>query len=290
MRRGFTITELFVVLFIVLMLMGLFVGYTNQSHAYRGRMQCTNNLKLLAIELQTYHDIHGRFPATYTTDPATSRSWIPDILPHTDQGQIARQYRYDRGWDHLDNRNVISRPLEFLRCRENPEPVQVARFGRHVVGLTDYSPIFELSPGLLATDLLSPWQGKPQGAMPVETGGRFDDIIDGTSTTLLLCEVVGQPKLYLFDRLQKEATSPPVWAGWTDSMPIRLDGWKSDGSGGWGPCAVNCTNAHEIYSFHKGGANIAMVDGSVRFIRKSTTLQLLAAMVTRAGGETLTLD
>ncbi len=55
-------------------------------------------------------------------------------------------------------------------------------------------------------------------------------------------------------------------------------------------CAVNCINSNEVYSFHPGGANVVMADGSVHFLKAGTSLQLLRALVTRAGGETVTPD
>ena len=52
-----------------------------------------------------------------------------------------------------------------------------------------------------------------------------------------------------------------------------------------GACAINCTNQWEIYSMHTGGANCLFGDGSVRFLKESLTFPVLAAMITRAGGE-----
>jgi prepilin-type processing-associated H-X9-DG protein len=48
---------------------------------------------------------------------------------------------------------------------------------------------------------------------------------------------------------------------------------------------MNCTNAHEVYSFHPGGANAAFVDGSVHFARATIDIRVLARLITRAGGE-----
>ena len=59
----------------------------------------------------------------------------------------------------------------------------------------------------------------------------------------------------------------------------------SDGFTLVGECAVNCTNAYEIYAFHSLGANIALADGSVRLLRQSVSIRTLAALATRAGGE-----
>jgi prepilin-type processing-associated H-X9-DG protein len=52
-----------------------------------------------------------------------------------------------------------------------------------------------------------------------------------------------------------------------------------------GPCAVNCTNDHEIYSFHPGAANVVFSDGSVRSLNANIDIRVLARLVTRAGGE-----
>jgi prepilin-type N-terminal cleavage/methylation domain-containing protein/prepilin-type processing-associated H-X9-DG protein len=40
-----------------------------------------------------------------------------------------------------------------------------------------------------------------------------------------------------------------------------------------------------VYSFHNGGVNAVFVDGSVHFLSSSTSPQLFASLVTRAGGE-----
>jgi prepilin-type processing-associated H-X9-DG protein len=67
-----------------------------------------------------------------------------------------------------------------------------------------------------------------------------------------------------------------------------------------GPCAVNCTNGldvgtvfpHPVYgangtgetfSFHTGGANVLLGDGSVRFVNANVNIVVYAALVTRAG-------
>ena len=48
---------------------------------------------------------------------------------------------------------------------------------------------------------------------------------------------------------------------------------------------MNCTNNTEFYSFHTGGCNSLMGDGSVRFIRDSITITSMVALLTRANGE-----
>ena len=52
-----------------------------------------------------------------------------------------------------------------------------------------------------------------------------------------------------------------------------------------GPCAINCTNERQVYSFHPGGANAIFADGSVHFLKETINIRVLAGLVTRAGGE-----
>jgi prepilin-type processing-associated H-X9-DG protein len=45
-----------------------------------------------------------------------------------------------------------------------------------------------------------------------------------------------------------------------------------------------------VYAFHSGGANAAMADGSVRFLRDSMSIRTLAALSTRGAGEVIPGD
>ena len=56
--------------------------------------------------------------------------------------------------------------------------------------------------------------------------------------------------------------------------------------------AINVSNewGYMYYSFHPGGANVCMADGSVRLLRDSTPALTLLALATRAGGEVVTID
>ena len=43
-------------------------------------------------------------------------------------------------------------------------------------------------------------------------------------------------------------------------------------------------------SHHSGGANLVLMDGSVRFIKDSVSLTIWNALGTRAGGEVISAD
>jgi prepilin-type processing-associated H-X9-DG protein len=69
----------------------------------------------------------------------------------------------------------------------------------------------------------------------------------------------------------------------------RLTGAINGGSG-TGTCIMNCNNDSEPYSFHTGGMNVSMADGSARFISESISAATFAALVTPRGGEVIDSD
>ena len=52
---------------------------------------------------------------------------------------------------------------------------------------------------------------------------------------------------------------------------------------------INPPAGQGISSNHRGGANVAFAEGSVRFRRNDTPLETLDAMLTIEGGETISL-
>jgi prepilin-type N-terminal cleavage/methylation domain-containing protein len=112
-------------------------------------------------------------------------------------------------------------------------------------------------------------------------------ISDGTSNTILLVEDAGRPDKWIKGRRIESGTVKV--AGWGDPFNrFSLD--SSDSDVNCGTQLVNCKNKYGIYSFHSGGANLLVSDGSVRFVSESITSGTLARAVTFAGGETLGSD
>jgi len=53
---------------------------------------------------------------------------------------------------------------------------------------------------------------------------------------------------------------------------------------------MDCFGMYGLSSFHPGGANVAMVDGSVRFLKNSTSINTIWALGSRAQGEVISAD
>jgi prepilin-type processing-associated H-X9-DG protein len=113
-------------------------------------------------------------------------------------------------------------------------------------------------------------------------------VTDGLSNTIFYSEDAGRPEAYLTGKKKISGT----WAGaaWSDSEnEYGLHGCTPSATADVrpGPQPMNCTNNGEPYSFHTGGCNFGMCDGSVRFIRESITIRVFARLVTAQAGEVI---
>jgi prepilin-type processing-associated H-X9-DG protein len=125
-------------------------------------------------------------------------------------------------------------------------------------------------------------------------------ITDGLSNTILLGEVAGKPHWYV--RGQQRAIPAPYQSameggGWGDIM--IGDNWlagiddtcTTQNPSGLATVIGNCNRRFNgeslsgLYSFHSGGVNLLMGDGSVRFVSNNTDAFVIVALVTKAGGE-----
>jgi prepilin-type processing-associated H-X9-DG protein len=70
---------------------------------------------------------------------------------------------------------------------------------------------------------------------------------------------------------------------------ILFQGSTPDGAKRPGPCAINCTNDKEPYSFHPAGVNAVFADGSVHFLNADIDIRIFARLATRAGEEVGTI-
>jgi len=122
---------------------------------------------------------------------------------------------------------------------------------------------------------------------------RIADITDGTSNTFLVGELAGRPDVY---NARRQVIAPGVnpGAGWGDGFNgehwpngTTADGNLVGSSVPKGTCLINCSNLQSrgMYSFHTGGVNFVLADGSVRFFSESTSNRVIVFMMTSQRGE-----
>ncbi len=163
--------------------------------------------------------------------------------------------------------------------------------------------------------------GAGDGFMPKDYNGtvkpRLADVRDGTSKTIAIAESAGRP--YKYTRGKRADGGGVVFparrvngGGWCrPASDFAFDGSSADGALFGGPSAtgaINVTNGESVetapyqgaiygtegtaepYAFHAAGANHVFGDGSVRLLASDVTIRIYAALVTRAGGESASVD
>ena len=163
--------------------------------------------------------------------------------------------------------------------------------GIGVIWATQFAPSTPLPDG-------GAWVGAlaPSGVGPND-GTRIGDITDGTSNTLMVSETAGGQAVYQDGVALPITTQVNAFhAGWGDYQTgIRVRGFSADGkTQDGGPCAINCTNystfgdtPRQFYSFHTGGVNAVRCDGSVFFMNQNVGPGVLAAVISKSGGEVI---
>lgn len=296
--RAFTLVELLVVIAIIGVLVALLLPAVQTARESARRAHCMNNLKQIGLALHQHHDSYGKFPPGWIEAPftvpqgkiiETGHGTFPFLLPYLEEEALATIYRWDKRCQGPENQPVASAQLKILQCPSAEqdrwvtaveEPVNFSYGGRGACG--DYTGVREIDTRLVDLGLVDV-AAHYEGVLTKNYLTRLKDITDGASKTILVTECAGRPELWRADRPIQGIYAPG--GGWVGPTLIFGQGSSSDGATKPGPCAINCTNNREPFSFHPAGINAVFADGSVRFLQEDMDIRNFARLVTRAGGE-----
>jgi prepilin-type N-terminal cleavage/methylation domain-containing protein/prepilin-type processing-associated H-X9-DG protein len=183
-------------------------------------------------------------------------------------------------------------------------------------GYTDYGPTCytDIDPTGTRTNYsaATPFRNKSARANGLLKQGmtRIGEVIDGTSNTVAIGEDAGRDESFgspytenVGSDLRGQGPAGPsaFMRYWRWAAPDNAYGVSGQPNNkarpangtAWNPGATAGNNAganDELFSFHSGGVNVLMGDGSVRFLKDSINVVTLRALVTLNGGEVVSSD
>jgi prepilin-type N-terminal cleavage/methylation domain-containing protein len=305
-RRGFTLIELLVVIAIIAILIALLLPAVQQAREAARRSSCKNNLKQLALAMHNYADVNKRLPPgtiyynAFSGD-ADTFTWHHSILPQIEQNNLFNGTEADKLRRHVDTANGLAEyrtVIPVLHCPTDKEsinePGQAWQCTRssYVVnfGNTDY--------GQRTLNGIT-FKGSPFG---FHRGDKIGEITsqDGTSNTLLMAEIIKpipgpQWQGYLGKPHAAGGAGFTTYYGPNSKSfdifcrecyiadPPNLPGCTIQG-GGHADCVNNVVVAR---SLHPGGVQVALCDGSARFVSENINLAVWQALGTSRGHEVI---
>jgi prepilin-type N-terminal cleavage/methylation domain-containing protein/prepilin-type processing-associated H-X9-DG protein len=318
-RRAFTLIELLVVIAIIAVLVALLLPAVQQAREAARRSQCKNNLKQIALAMQTYHDVAQSFPFGCNAGDNGFRqalTWRFDILPQIEQqpafNQMSQYSRKDTTTVWLTGGAAVGFQTLIIPLYICPSETQDKVLTGNQNGGDSTCP----SAGAAISNYnMSAGTSSPCGVpTPMDLAGvpTNDTLIGGNyygsysksdgvasmgsaDVGFLLClniaKIVDGTSTTL---LVGEKTVNPSTATSSNygAAGTNYSGWLSQ----WGavsssthginylPRGSYCTGI-QWGSRHAGGAHFAMCDGSVRFINQTISWLTLKALSTRAGND-----
>jgi prepilin-type N-terminal cleavage/methylation domain-containing protein/prepilin-type processing-associated H-X9-DG protein len=318
-KTGFTLIELLVVIAIIAILIALLLPAVQQAREAARRTQCKSQLKQLALAIHNYESTHSCFPPgqirlSFAAAPRV-RGWsmFVQILPYFEQTALYNQWDFANPLANETNGNtgVI---LPMLLCPSatiGQNPYVKSSGARYALtsyggngGTQSYPPASTSGDGIFAGT------GPVITTPPVVQHGlvRMRDVTDGTSNTLLLGERSHHD--LNFDTFFTAGYSQNPMGGWgywapsggqlglTDismssfgtinyRLPFHFGNKPGSISG-----AASFDSSTEVVrrlcafgSQHTGGAQVALVDGSVRFLSENIDTTTFRSLSTRGAGE-----
>jgi prepilin-type N-terminal cleavage/methylation domain-containing protein len=323
-RQGFTLIEMLAAIAIVGLLAALTLMAVQAARESSRRLQCSANLRQIALAMNSYLDRDGTLPTAMMRIDGTFRAHCQSpfvrILPEIDQAQIYNAINFETHQPpnvvSAENNTAASLSIAIFLC---PSDTVGAASGtgpmnyRVNMGSGFESFPFAMEPGQPGPFALTEWI-------------RASAISDGLSMTCLVSERLrgdGNPSTWTRDRdpwfsdLGRLKPSPNTNTAvqLCSAVPGALPPHYSFGGSTWflfsydktfynhvtppNASTPDCATTNEYYgsngasdsgiysarSHHGSGVNAATADGAVRWVNAGVATSVWRALGTRAGGE-----
>lgn len=276
--RGFTIIELVIVIAVTGVLLALLLPAIQASRESARKQNCSSNLKQLGIATQAYASSHGVLP-----NYGPGWSALVNMLAELDQPAMAADF--SANYHKATVRHQPARLPVFLCPSET--------YSGAGSGIVNYG----MNWGRFAGE-------EPIGGFYALRSLGFSDVPDGASNTAWIAEFrvghTGNPEAFIItitphqlseDDFASLCEHSTVIGNGTGRGTPWPEGWDTSYDHLLPPNRHNCINGdypsrtYNAGSHHTGGANILLLDGSVRFISDHVDRGAWRSLGTRNGDE-----
>lgn len=309
-KQGFTLIELLVVIAIIAILIALLLPAVQQAREAARRSQCKNNLKQLGLAMHNYLDTHSVFPyghqqELYAGQERRRDCWFQRILPFIDQAPRYQIYEnfprvnaYQGEYIHrITNKDIVG-AVPGASCPSDPESPGIGGNG----GTTAFQSSYAVCAGagqtittdpttdfITVTNMNTANTTQSTGLFYMNSKTSINSCKDGSSNTLMFSEGIIR------------ANGQGGWGGlggvWggaphgafgfsvaetpNSSVPDRVYSCKATSVTG-APNNAPCENGSAgglsgrynfARSYHTGGVQVTLADGSARFISENIDRQ-----------------
>lgn len=291
---GFTLVELLVVIAIIGILIGFLLPAIQAARESARRSQCQNNLKQVAVAVQTHHDVRKQFPMGRNRIDQKAVSWAFFLLPQLEESSVFSSYQQNARVDDPANAQAMRTPIATYACPtrrkaasdrnfdNNDQPPQV--LGAAALGDYAANAGEKFDTGMIGGDSGAAVFGQynRREAGPIFSGSRVSarQVTDGLSKTLAVGErhLPPVPANTALEMEHYAVGDTAFIAGDTPHTSFR----GSENGLATGPDDPDKT---KFGSEHPNVVQFAYLDGHVEALDKNISTETLMALSTIGGDE-----
>jgi len=309
-RQAFTLVELLVVIAIIGILVGLLLPAVQAAREAARRMQCSNNVKQLALACHNYESAFRSFPAggivsyapTVNVTPAnhctvgqdrTQAPWTVLMLPFIEDNNLYAQFNMNLRFTgssnipgDVPNRNLFPLNNKKFQCPSDPNSGPTVNNSNYL-GVQGGGPPTGVGGPACSTQLAQRVFFQT-GIFFVNSRVRMGDISDGTTNTFC----IGESRYMPTPNMRTDG----FHAGWASAVKadnafavpatfagavLQINAQRACGIG-----IADCFNfvSRLFGSNHTGGCQFGMCDGSVQFVSQNIDINIYRQAAVRNDG------